>query len=440
VSFVSVTQSFNTTSSMGRLTLNVLLSFAQLEREVIGERVRDKIAASKRKGIWVGGPVPLGYRVIDKKLVAVPEEAKAVRTIFERYLALGSIRLLSEDLAERGISPRPRLGPEGSTITGARFMVGPLGHILKNRCYIGEVVYQGQVHQGEHQPILDRPLFDSVQARLADGAINRTGSQPSSLGPLLLTGLLYDDAGNRMTPSHANKKGVRYRYYVSQAVLQNRKTRAGTITRVSAPEIEELVSAAIRKHVDAPVAASSDLGDRDLLVAHVQRVVLHTQEVRVTLCGPGNPRQQSEHSDSPDAPSVPLDLENERSDTDPDEHVLIIPWIRAIAGTRRGITSEPSSQASLDPRTRDALLIAIAKARSWMDDLVAGRVASFEEIAQREGKVERHVRLLAPLAFVSPKIITAIVNDCVPSDLTVTSLARALPHSWAAQEQALRIG
>ncbi len=227
VSFVSVTQSFNTTSSMGRLTLNVLLSFAQFEREVIGERVRDKIAASKRRGIWVGGPVPLGYRAVDKKLAVVPEGAEMVRTIFERYLALGSIRMLSADLADRGILPRSRIGPDGACIVPARFMVGPLGHILKNRCYVGEVVYRGEVHRGEHEPILDRDLFDAVQERLREEVVRRKGTQPSSASPALLTGMLFDDRGNRMTPSHANKKGVRYRYYVSQAVLQNRKNSAG---------------------------------------------------------------------------------------------------------------------------------------------------------------------------------------------------------------------
>src|SRR6202035_1280536 len=155
VSFVSVTQSFNTTSSMGRLTLNVLLSFAQFEREVIGERVRDKIAASKRKGLWVGGPVPLGYRSIGKKLIVVEEEAEQVRTIFRRYLALGSIGLLIEDLHRCGVRPRPRVGSDGGTINPTRFMVGPLAYLLKNRFYIGEVVYRGEVYPGEQQPIVD---------------------------------------------------------------------------------------------------------------------------------------------------------------------------------------------------------------------------------------------------------------------------------------------
>ena len=170
VSFVSVTQSFNTTSSMGRLTLNVLLSFAQFEREVIGERVRDKIAASKAKGIWVGGSVPLGYASVNKKLVVVPEEAETVRLIFRRYLELGSIRDLVEDLDRKGIRTRRQTLFTGKTRGGIRFGVGGLAQLLRNRFYIGEVAYHGAIHPGEQEPILDRALFDAVQAKLAAGA------------------------------------------------------------------------------------------------------------------------------------------------------------------------------------------------------------------------------------------------------------------------------
>jgi site-specific DNA recombinase len=274
VSFVSVTQSFNTTSSMGRLTLNVLLSFAQFEREVIGERVRDKIAASKRKGLWVGGPVPLGYKSVDKKISVVEEDADRVRTIFRRYLALGSIGLLVDDLHRRGVRPRARIGRDGEAIHATHFMVGPLAHLLKNRFYIGEVAYRGEVHPGEHPPIIDRPLFEDVQARLKDKAVVRRVSRSQS--PAFLMGLLYDDRGHRMSPSHANKKGVRYRYYVSQALLQSRKGEAGSIVRIAAPEIEELAVAAVRQHtsqINRAVAfnplSAMELSDRDLVVLHV---------------------------------------------------------------------------------------------------------------------------------------------------------------------------
>ena len=249
VSFVSVTQSFNTRSSMGRLTLNVLLSFAQFERELIGERVRDKIAASKRKGLWVGGPVPLGYAAVDKKIVVVPAEAEVVRTIFERYLELGSIRMLVADLDHKGIRSKPRQLSNGRLIGGGAFGVGALAYLLKNRFYIGEVVYRGEVHRGDHAPILNRPLFEAVQAKLAVQTVARRCRLRGS--PALLTGRLFDDRGHCMSPSHTNKGGVRYRYYVSQAVLQGKPHTAGSVGRVPAAEVEAFVSAAVRKHLSA---------------------------------------------------------------------------------------------------------------------------------------------------------------------------------------------
>src|ERR1700752_2234924 len=209
VSFVSITQSFNTTSSMGRLTLNVLLSFAQFEREVIGERVRDKIAASKRKGLWVGGPVPLGYRCVDKKLEILPEEAEAIRTIFTLYLELGSMGALLAELDRCGFKTKVNGRRDGQKRGGIRFGVGPLAHLLKNRFYIGEVHYRGEVYRGEHEPILSRDLFGPVQAKrpanAVAGRVRRRGSAA------ILINRLFDDRGNRMSPTHANKKGVRYR-------------------------------------------------------------------------------------------------------------------------------------------------------------------------------------------------------------------------------------
>src|SRR5436189_1263623 len=271
VSFVSVTQSFNTSSSMGRLTLNVLLSFAQFERELIGERVRDKIAASKRKGIWVGGPVPLGYAAVNKKIVVVAAEAAAVRTIFARYLELGSIRALAEDLDQRGIRSKPRRLSSGRTVGGGRFGVGALAYLLKNRFYIGEVVYRGEVHRGEHEPILDSALFEAVGAKLAAQAVARRCRLRGS--PAILSGRLFDNRGNRMSPTHANKGGARYRYYVSQVVLQGKRPPPGLVGRVPAAEIEALVVAALRNHLSANSAGERlPDNDRELLERHLERV------------------------------------------------------------------------------------------------------------------------------------------------------------------------
>ncbi|MBV8471977.1 MAG: recombinase family protein, partial [Hyphomicrobiales bacterium] len=245
VSFVSVTQSFNTTTSMGRLTLNVLLSFAQFEREVTGERIRDKIAASKKKGIWVGGVVSLGYEVRDKKLVVNEDEAKTVRLIYERYLALGSLPALQRELRAQGIVTRQRALSSGKVIGGAPLTNGPLAYMLRNRLYLGEINHRDQSYPGEHQPIIDAGLFEQVQAKLDDNL--RARGLKNERSQALLLGKLYDDRGNRMTPSYAIKKGVRYRYYVSCVLAQGRKDEAGAVSRIAADAIESIVLAAIAK-------------------------------------------------------------------------------------------------------------------------------------------------------------------------------------------------
>jgi site-specific DNA recombinase len=224
VSFVSVTQQFNTTTSMGRLTLNVLLSFAQFEREVTSERIRDKIAASKRKGLWVGGMVPLGYESKERKIVVVEEEAERVRAIFRSYIKLGSLNRLMAELCERHIVTKVRSLKTGRTVGGIPFTRGPLAHLLRNRFYVGEVVYKGEVFPGEQPAILDRDLFDAVQAKLNDQRTNHSSARAKS--DALLVGCIYDDQGNRMSPSHARKLGTRYRYYVSSPLLHGQPGRA----------------------------------------------------------------------------------------------------------------------------------------------------------------------------------------------------------------------
>src|SRR5467141_1475356 len=207
-SFVSVTQQFNTTTSMGRLTLNVLLSFAQFEREVIGERIRDKIAASKQKGMWMGGVPPLGYRAQDGNLIIVEHEAETVHAIFRRYAELGSVRLLKEELDARGIQSKLRTSASGRISGGQPFAGGALYLMLQNRIYRGEIVHNQQSYPGEHEPIIDQPLWDAVQAQLAGNAAEHNEGG-KTLQPSLLAGMLFDGDGNRMTPSHAVKKGTR---------------------------------------------------------------------------------------------------------------------------------------------------------------------------------------------------------------------------------------
>jgi site-specific DNA recombinase len=227
VSFVSVTQAFNTTGSMGRLTLNVLLSFAQFEREVTAERIRDKIAASKRKGMRMGGPTPLGYDVENKRLVINPQEADRVRRIFRRYLELGCLTKLVGDLRKRGIHSKVTRRSHGASRGGIPFTKGPLAYLLKNRVYIGEIIHKGRHYPGEHAPILDRELFEAVQRELASRAQAR--GQHRINNNSLLTGRIFDDRGNRMTPSTGKKGPARYRYYVSAALLQGRREDAGSV-------------------------------------------------------------------------------------------------------------------------------------------------------------------------------------------------------------------
>jgi DNA invertase Pin-like site-specific DNA recombinase len=425
VSFVSVTQSFNTSSSMGRLTLNVLLSFAQFERELIGERVRDKIAASKRKGLWVGGPVPLGYAAVDKKILVVPAEAAAVRTIFERYLELGSVRVLAQDLDRRGIRSKPRRLSNGRTIGGGRFGIGALAYLLKNRFYIGEVVYRGEVHHGEYEPILDPTLFEAVQAKLAAQARARRSRLRGS--PAILSGRLFDHHGNRMSPTHTNKGGARYRYYVSQAVLQRKPLAAGAVGRVPAAEIEVLISAALRRHLQANGTDALG-GDRELVERHVERVKLSRKHIQLQLRQIGDAAVQADADEDASRP-----VSEQRHGTVD----VTIPWTSTVQAGAKGIIHVPAYNTTMRPSRRDALLMAIAKARNWADELAYGRAGSFTVLARREGKVERHIRLLVPLAFLSPRIVSGLLDGTAPAGLTITALARALPWSWAEQERRL---
>jgi site-specific DNA recombinase len=427
VSFVSVTQSFNTTSSMGRLTLNVLLSFAQFEREVIGERVRDKIAASKRKGLWVGGPIPLGYATANKKLIVIPEEGETVRTMFRLYLECGSVGALAEELARRKIMSKVQRRASGRTRGGGPYSVGALAHFLKNRFYIGEVVYRGETHAGEHEPIIDRATFDAVQARLAENVRARRIRLNDS--PAILTGRIFDDRGNRMTPSHSNKHGVRYRYYVSHVLLQRRKKDAGSVARLPAAQLERFVVEAVRAQMQPSPELGADLSDRELIERFVARVVVRPHAVEVEL--QETPQKTLEADD--DAPPAATDVRAypEPAASSASGTVISLPWSAPAFLSTKGVVHQPDSKPKLKPETRDAILLAIAKARSWIEDLASGRVRSFAEIAQREGKVERHIRLLTPLAFTPPQTLAAIVAGAGSSDLTVTALSHTIPWVWS---------
>jgi DNA invertase Pin-like site-specific DNA recombinase len=254
-SFVAVTQQFNTTTSMGRLTLNILLSFAQFEREITGERIRDKIAASKRRGMWMGGVTPLGYEVRDRKLVIVPQEAETVRLIYARYQQLGSVRLLQQHLVTAGIRSKVRTYQDGRAAGGLLFSRGALYALLSNPIYTGEIAHKGVRHAGLQEPILERPLWEAVQHQLRDRE-RRSCIGKAARSPLL--GKIFDQAGNRLTPSHAVKDGRRYRYYVSRGLVVGTSQEDPDGWRLPAAQIERLVAdEAIRVLADRAAVAAA---------------------------------------------------------------------------------------------------------------------------------------------------------------------------------------
>jgi DNA invertase Pin-like site-specific DNA recombinase len=253
VSFVSITQQFNTTTSMGRLTLNVLLSFAQFEREVIGERVRDKIAASKKKGMWMGGMPPLGYDVTDRKLVVNDQESRTVVDIYQRYLAVKSVRTLAEELAAAGIRSKRRARPDGSTYGGQKLARGALYLMLQNRIYRGEITHKGNSYPGEHPAIIDQPLWDEVQAMLAQNRVERAiGAHAKH--PSLLGGFVFDTTGMRLTPTYAVKKGTRYRYYISASLIREARSNRFGGWRIPSGDLEGLVINRLRAFLANPTA------------------------------------------------------------------------------------------------------------------------------------------------------------------------------------------
>jgi DNA invertase Pin-like site-specific DNA recombinase len=450
VSFVSVTQSFNTTTSMGRLTLNVLLSFAQFEREVTGERIRDKIAASKKKGIWMGGTVPYGYRVENRKLLIEPGEAEDIRMIFERYRKLSSVPALVSSLRAQGFVTRQRTLGSGRTIGGVPLTNGPLAVILKNRVYLGEINHKGQSFAGEHEPIIDGKLFDAVQSTLA---ANRRGScdRWRSSGALLM-GRIHDDRGNRMTPAHANKYPggttgaagrVRYRYYVSCAIPQGRKQDCGSAPRVAAHEIEELVVSALRSHVANRAAgragdelrfadscadnaeteeqsaaetsaARQELSAADLIARHLDRVIV----------GPK---------------TLTLHLKPEDQGATPPEPITI-PWSRPVHTRKRAIIlPQGATQTRVQPiraEARARLIAAIARARAWVAELTADPQATTTSIAARDKLSERSLRMTLPLAFLSPATVRAAIDGTLPFGTGVMALAE-LPMGWEKQGLAI---
>jgi DNA invertase Pin-like site-specific DNA recombinase len=411
VSFVSVTQQFNTTTSMGRLTLNVLLSFAQFEREVISERIRDKITASKRKGLWVGGLAPLGYDTKDRKITVNEIEAERVRTVFRSYLKLGSLNLLMADLRQRGITSKLRSLKTGKTVGGIPFTRGPLAYLLRNRFYVGEVAFKGEILPGEQPPIIDRALFDAVQAKLNEQNNNYSTNRMKS--EALLAGRLFDDRGNRMSPSHTHKRGIKYRYYLSSALLDGRPANAGSVSRVPAVVIEMRVAEAVRKHLNL----DESIDDSAIIKAHVTRVDIQTEQLVVRLSATQKRGR-------------------------PTDNVLHVPWRKIPSVRRREIllpangSSQPQDPRPIRSETRATLVAAIARGRCWLDEIIADPNVTTESIAKREGCSPRKVNKTISLAFLAPDLVKAAIEGALPHGMGVARLFD-LPAEWSRQHQML---
>lgn len=425
-SFVSVTQAFNTTNSMGRLTLNVLLSFAQFEREVTGERIRDKIAASKRKGMWMGGPVPIGYDVIDRKLVINAAEAEMVRLIFKHYLNSASLEELAEDLAKLGVRSKQRVTRDGRPFGGTPFRPGGLRHILGNRIYLGEINHKGQVHPGEHDAIIDLMLWKKVQAKLSGAAKRpRTGH----IGAL--TSRIYDANGKRLYSAHSHKSGKRYSYYVSST----RDNRNGW--RLPAGDVEALVQQSLATFLSDPSRLDAELGGLGLTDASISRAAM-------LAAAPGDGKGLREMFERLDGRVLI------------EQHALKVELCRSrlaeamCIGTTEALLSDPiilTGPVTLKRRGIELRLVYTspdarpANRDPHLIDLIRRGWAAWNKLKTEQrpsNPIERsHLVRLARLRFLAPDITMAIIEGRQPVELTARSLLRSgeLPINWNDQRK-----
>jgi DNA invertase Pin-like site-specific DNA recombinase len=445
VSFVSVTQQFNTTSSMGRLTLNVLLSFAQFEREVTAERIRDKIAASKAQGIWMGGPVPLGYDLGDRELLINPTEAELIRQIFELYLAKGSVRALKAVLDRRGMTSKVRHQKKGRVTGGGPFSRGHLYRLLANPIYIGKLAHKSQIHDGRHEAIIELELWEKVQSQLK--ANTHGCERASAQHPSLLAGRLTTSDGHKLIPSHAVKHGRRYRYYIAQRLTQD--DGVGTKgERYAATEVEKAVIEILQRFFDTPTEIIAGLPLEDASPSSIIRLTWNAKAISRALRDP--------HEALRIIPQILCAVIIHSSELDLILHRQTLAQFLDVDITAEDPTYLITSPCKLarrgqelkfllplqdDPQqysNRDATLIrAIAKAHLWWQWIKNGEVQSLQEIAEREGLDKPQVTRRVRLAFLSPKLVGRILDGLQPAGLSLKTLTREidLPLDWTAQEE-----
>ena len=431
-SFVSVTQAFNTTTSMGRLTLNVLLSFAQFEREVTGERIRDKIAASKKKGIWMGGPVPLGYQVIERKLVPVPEEAERVRTIMRRYLDIKTVPALIEVLRAEGIVTKVQQRTSGPHRGGLPFARGSLFHLLKNPIYRGKIVHKGKIHDGEHEAIVDEQLWDAVQAQLKEKAPPRK-RKTNDKQDALLRGLLIDPHGRVMVPTYGSSKVKRYAYYETRKDLArpgdppSLRFQRGQLEQHLIAQLTELLD---DQHRLRRLSGLEDAGALRTLFATAHLLSLKfavrnevAEAVRSLI------KQLRFRSDgialefNPQALGV--EANNLLSCTIP------LPHRKPFREARLRIDAEhPSASPQTD------LIVLLGEAMAALKLVQANPELNLNQLAKREGRCRTQLVRLLRLSFISPRIVDAIADGSQPKGLTRRVLLSCdVPIDWADQER-----
>jgi site-specific DNA recombinase len=452
VSFVSVTQQFNTTSSMGRLTLNVLLSFAQFEREVGAERIRDKIAASKKRGIWMGGLVPLGYEVRDRSLIVNEAEASQVRRIFSLYRKLGTVKQLKKELDRLGVVTKVRRTPNGLQIGGKPFFRGHLHELLTNPIYVGEIAHKGVTYPGKHTGIIDRGVWEAVQQQLKDHAVvRRSATNVKSQG--LLSGLVCDDAGEPLYTTYGRKNGRRLGYYVSKRIMVDGRDANGG-WRIPARELEPAVTTAVGEFLMNGLRVVEALGLAKAAPKLVKAAIDAASRVARTLRGdmPDPERERFRsliHEISihpghfrieikvPDLHRVVLGS-GPNDDVDPKGTITLeVP----VELKRRGVMTKLVIRSSIaDAKSPDQNLIGlIARAHCWQDDLATGKMPSVREIARRDSLDEGDVSRFLPLAFLAPDIVEAILAGKQPVELTAEKLKRigSLPYGWDDQRRLL---
>lgn len=470
VSFVSVTQQFNTTSSMGRLTLNVLLSFAQFEREVTGERIRDKIAASKRKGMWMGGPIPLGYDLKERKLVVNQEEAEFVRRLFNLYLELGSVSQVKLWLDKKKIRTKSRISALGKRSGGTLYSRGGLYKLLENKLYIGLIRHRGQCHEGEHEAIVPRDLWDKVQAKLqSDNQGRRNGLKTEASS--LLVGLVQDANGARFTPSHTLKNGKRYRYYVCQPDKDGPQKHQRPI-RIAAQELEKLVSIRLQSFLRSPRNLLDELRsanetpaesqqvfkraleisdyclslraeERNFIRQVIRRVVVNSNKIvvqvnrqhLVSLLAKDGSRA-SEARIFPNDQTKPIDIDNEKKS---ENDVIRLETEAQVkrCGMQMKLVVAPKNPDHVLSQTVPSLLKAVARGHQWAEWIRSGEVADLRSVARRVGLTKRYVTRVMGCAYLAPDIVDAILEGRQPPNLSFDRLTRPRPMEWNSQKSIL---